>query len=323
MMHRNLFLKVIFLTATLTSLAACTILQSEEGAKPPLRVEYTQKWGDYTLLVAQEKGLFEKYGVKVEPVYYKIFSKTYSDLASGQIDGALITVGDAININRSAHMKVVAIHDNGGDDAVVVGPEINSIDDLKGKTIGMMIGSQYELTIVEMLRSATIGIDETTIIAINPKDALSALESDQVQGAYTWEPYLSDALASGYKIIYPQEQLHLYPDMIVFQKSIVDARPEDVRAFLKAWFEAVDYRLQNPEETRTIAAKYLGVSVEEVQPDDNLKILTLDDNKTLFNIQEENSIYSITKITSDYLISIGALAQQIDPLELLDPTYLP
>ena len=85
----------------------------------------------------------------------------------------------------------------------------------------------------------------------------------------------------------------------------------------------MDYRLQHPEETQAIAAKYLRVSVEKIQSDDNLKILTLDDNKKLFNLQEDNSIYAITKITSDYLISIGAAAQQIDSLELLDPDYLP
>ena len=322
-MRRNSFEKIILLIIILNSLAACTTLRSEEPAKDPLRVEYTQWWGDYTLLVAKEKGFFEANGVEVEPVYYDIFSRTYSDLASGQIDGALIAVGDAINIDRNAHMKVVAVHDNGGEDAVIVGPEINSIEDLKGKTIGMMIGSQYELTIVEMLRSASMGVGDVTMIAVNPKESLKTLENGQVQAAYTREPYLSEALSSGYKVIYPQEQLYLFPHTLTFRKSIIDDRPEDVRAFLKAWFQAVDYRLQHPEETHAIAAKYLRVSVEKIQSDDNLKILTLDDNKKLFNLQEDNSIYAITKITSDYLISIGAAAQQIDSLELLDPDYLP
>ena len=322
-MNRKLFLKAILLAAIANSLVACTILRTEEPVRSPLRVEYAQWWGDYTLLVAQEKGLFEKYGVEVEPVYYEIFSKTYPDLASGQIDGALIAIGDTININRNALMKVVAVYDNGGNDAVLVGPEINSIQDLRGKTIGLQIGSQYELTVVKMLQSANMGIGDVTIVAINPEEALAALESGQVQAASTWEPYSSEALSNGYKIIYPQEQLYLFPDLIVFRKSIVDERPEDVQAFLKAWFEAVEYRLQNPEETRAIAAKYLGLSVEEVQPDDNLAILTLEDNKTLFDVQQENSIYSTTRVTSDYLISIGALAQQIDLLELIDPDYLP
>ncbi len=305
-------------------LASCTGAQTTPSQKKsPLRVEFTQWWGDYTLLVALEKGYFEKNGVQVEPVYYEFFSDTYPDLASGQIDGALIAIGDTININRSAPMKVVAVHDNGGDDAVVVGPEINSIEDLRGKTIGLQIGSQYEMTVVRMLQSANMGTSDVTMVAMNPEDTLTVLKSGRVQAINTWEPYLSDALSNGYKTIYPKEQLHLFPDLIVFRKSIVDERPEDVRAFLKAWFQAVEYRLQHEGETRDIAAKYLGLSNKDVLPDNNLRLYTADDNKTLFDIQKANSIYSITKITSDYLISIGVVADEIDPLELLDPNYLP
>jgi len=313
----NLVLLIVF------SLSACTALQAEKPANPPLQIEFAQWWGDYTLLVAEEKGLFEKYGVEVEPVYYEIFSKTYPDLASGQLDGALIAVGDTININRTSAMKVVAVYDNGGSDAVIVDPEINSVQDLKGKTIGLQIGSQYELTVVKMLQSAGMSLGDVTIVGINPENALTALKSGQVQAASTWEPYSSEALSSGYKIIYPQEQLYLFPNLIVFDASVIEKRPNDVRAFLRAWFEAVDYRLKNPGETRAIAAKYLHLDIEDVLEDDTLKILTLNDNRRLFDLQEANSIYSITKITSDYLISVGVLAQLTDPLVLLDPSYLP
>lgn len=323
-MKRNRLTKIALLILLVNILTACAALQATPSPRPPLRVEFTQWWGDYTLLIAQEKGYFEKNGVQVEPVYYKVFSETYPDLAAGQIDGALIAVGDTININRNALMKVVAVQDSRGEDGIVVGPEINSIQDLRGKTIGIVIGSQFELTVIKMLQSANMSIGDVTIVAMDPENAVVALEKNQVQAAYTWEPYLSDAISKGYKSIYPPrgEQL-LFPDLIVFRKSIVDDRPEDVRAFLKAWFQAVGYRLQHQGETRDIAARYIGISAEEVQPDDHLRIFTVEDNKTLFNIQEANSIYSITKITSDYLISIGSMAEEIDPLELLDPAYLP
>jgi NitT/TauT family transport system substrate-binding protein len=322
-MKRNLLTKIAFLILLASILTACAGLQAAPSPKPPLRVEFTQWWGDYTLLVAKEKGFFEEYGVQVEPVYYDVLSNTYPDLASGQIDGALIAVGDVINVNHSTPMKVVAVQDDGGDDAVVVGPEINSVEDLKGKTIGTVVGSQYELTIVKMLQSANMGTGDVTIVSMNPEDTVSALANGQVQAADTWEPYLSKALSSGYRTIYPQEQLHLFPDLIVFQKSIVDERPDDVRAFLKAWFKAVEYRLQHEGEARDIAAKYLGISPEEVKPDNNLRMFTLDDNKLLFDIKKPNSVYSTSKITSDYLISSGAVAEEINLLELLDPAYLP
>lgn len=132
-MKKNLITKAALLALLLNLLASCAGLSTTPVPASPLRIEFTQWWGDYTLLVAQEKGFFEKYGVQVEPVYYDIFSKTYPDLASGQLDGALIAVGDTININRSSPMTIIAVYDNGGDDAVIVGPEINSIEDLKEK----------------------------------------------------------------------------------------------------------------------------------------------------------------------------------------------
>lgn len=322
-MKRNLFLKTVLLAVIINSLVACAAFQPAKRPTSPLRVEFTQRWGDYTLMIAQKKGFFEKYGVQVEAVYYDALSDTFPDLASGQIDGALIAVGDIININRSAEMKVVAISDDGGASAILAGPEITRIEDLKGKTIGVLIGSQYELMVSEMLRSANMDAGDVTVIAVDPRDAALVLMTNQVQAVYTWEPFLSQAISNGNKLIYPTESQRLFPNMVVFRKSIAEQRPDDVRAFLRAWFDAINYRLQNPELTRSLVADYLGVSIQEVQPDNNLKIFTLNDNKAFFNIQGENSIFAVTKNTSDFLISIGAIAQMVDPLELLDPTYMP
>jgi NitT/TauT family transport system substrate-binding protein len=322
-MYKNLFLKTILLTAFATALTACTMLQPEEPEKPPLRVAYTQWWGDYTLLVAQEKGMFEKYGVEIEPVYYDIFSKTYADLAAGQIDGAFIPVGDTLNINRSSRLKALGVADDGGADAIVARPEINSIEDLKGKKVGVLLGSQYELMITEMLLSVNMNQSDVILMGVDPEDTLDVLKNNQVQAIYTWEPFLSQAISRGNKLLYPKEKIRLFPDLIVFRASIVEDRPEDIQAFLKAWFEAVDYRLENPQETQAIAAKYLGLSIEDVSIDDNLKILSLEENKAMFDPQKDSSVYAITRRTSDYLISIGSLAQQIDPLVLIDPGYLP
>ncbi|MBI5951229.1 MAG: ABC transporter substrate-binding protein [Chloroflexi bacterium] len=322
-MKNRLFSNILLVVVTMTVATSCKARQETEHPNPPLRVEFTQWWGDYTLLVAKEKGIFEKYGVDVEPVYYDVYPEIYPDLASGQIDGALIAVGDVINIHNTTPMKVVALNDDGGADSIVVGPEINSVQDLKGKVVGVLIGTQYELMVAEMLRSAGVSVGDITLVNVNPENALDALKSGEVQAVYTWEPHLSRAIVDGNKVIYPTKYTRLFPDTIVFSQSVVDSRPDDVRAFLKAWFQAVEYRLQHQGETRDIAAKYLGVSAEDVQPDDNQRLYTVADNKNLFNINEANSIYAITNITSDYLISIGTITQLTDPLELLDPSYLP
>lgn len=323
-MKKQLSAKITLLVLLISILTGCAGIQTAPPPKSPIRIEFTQWWGDYTLLVAQEKGFFEKHGIQVEPVYYNVFSDTYPDLASGQIDGALIAVGDTININNNTDLKALAVSDDGSFMPIVARPEINSTRDLKGKKIGTLVGSQYELLTAKMLQDANIRSDEVSFIATNPEDAVTALSSNQVQAVFTWEPFLSDAIGNGNKVIYPTDRsLRLFPDMIVFQKSLIEKRPEDIRSFLLAWFEAVDYRLQNPQETRSIAAKYLGIAFEEVQPDDNLKIFTLADNKSFFNVENKKSIYAVSKTTSDYFISIGIMANKVDLLELLDPKYLP
>jgi hypothetical protein len=43
----------------------------------------------------------------------------------------------------------------------------------------------------------------------------------------------------------------------------------------------------------------------------------------MFDIQQKNSIYSDANLTANYLISIGAVTQQTDMLELLTPGFLP
>ena len=322
-MKTKRYLNTLITILTTIFLAACLSDQEAGEIKTPLRVGFTQWWGDYTLLVAKDKGMFQKYGVEVEPVYYDIYSEYIVEMASGQLDGSSLAMGDTININHITPMKVIGLNDDGGADAIVVGPEIGSISDLKGKKVGVLLGTQYELMIAEMLRSADMGSGEVTIVDTNPEEAVSALQNGRVQAVYTWEPFLSKALAEGNKVIYPTEKIRLFPDAIVFRASIVKQRPDDIRAFLRAWYEATSYRLQHEGETREIAAKYVGLTAEEIKPDPNLRIYSLEDAKTLFSIQEKNSIYNVTNITSDYLISIGTITQGIDLLELIDPSYLP
>ena len=59
-MKRNLSLKIALAIALIYTLTACAIFQPTPAAKEPLRFEFTQWWGDYTLLVAKEKGFYLK-----------------------------------------------------------------------------------------------------------------------------------------------------------------------------------------------------------------------------------------------------------------------
>lgn len=313
----------------MSALMVAVLLVSCGGKTPavnrePLKVEFAFWWGDFTLLVAKEKGFFEKYGVEVEPVYYESFPQAPADLAAGKIDAGLFSIGDSLIASEHSEVKVAAAYDDGGLNTIVAIPEITSVVDLKGKQIGVKIGSPYEIFVREMLRTAGLKTSDVVLVNLSAEEIPSAMP-DGIQAGFVWEPYTTELLDKGYHVLFSSEQISsLYPDLITFRASVVRERPEDVRAFLKAWFEAVGYRVKNPEETREIAAKYLGISPDEIQPDDQLRIMTLEDNLMMFQASPSDgsrSIYDTAQISVDFLIGIGTLTRQPDLKFIFDPSF--
>ncbi len=319
-------LKILSVLWIFTLLASCGFSpQADAKDKEPLVVEFTAWWGDYTIIIAQEKGLFEKYGVKVKPVYYDTFSLALPDLAAGQIDGGLFAIGDAINVARHADLRVVAVYDNGSFNTVVSVPEISQIRDLAGKRIGVQVGSSYELLISEMLASAGLKMSDVALVNIDPENVPSSL-GKTIDAGFIYEPYTSEAIAKGNNLLLKStEFIGLYPDVIVFRASVVRERGEDIRAFLKAWFEAVEYRRQNPAEAQQVIADYFNTSFNEITPDDSLEILSLQDNYEIFKPEENTnrSIYRTARLNADFLVRIGVLSTQPDVKTLISPDYLP
>ena len=319
-------LKILAVLWIFTLLVSCGFSpQADAKDKEPLVVEFTAWWGDYTIIIAQEKGLFEKHGVKVQPVYYDTFSLALPDLAAGQIDGGLFAIGDAINVSRHTDLKVVAVYDNGSFNTVVSVPEIGQIRDLAGKRIGVQVGTSYELLISEMLASAGLKMSDVALVNIDPENVPSSL-GKTIDAGFIYEPYTSEAIAKGNNLLLKStEFIGLYPDVIVFRASVVRERGEDIRAFLKAWFEAVEYRRQNPAEAQQVIADYFNTSFNEITPDDSLEILSLQDNYEIFKPEENTnrSIYRTARLNADFLVRIGVLSTQPDVKALISPDYLP
>lgn len=318
-MFNRLFSVLVFV-AFLTSCGS----QPPVVNRKPLKVEFAFWWGDFTLLVAQEKGLFEKYGVMVEPVYYESFPKAPADLAAGKIDAGLFSIGDVLIAAEHTDVKVVAAYDDGGLNTVVAIPEITSVADLQGRQIGVKIGSPYEIFVREMLHTAGLDTSDVVLVNLSAEEIPTALP-DRVQAGFVWEPYTTELLERGYHVLFSSDQISsLYPDLITFRAAVVKERPADVRAFLQAWFEAVEYRRAHPDETREIAAKYLGMPPGEIQADDQLHIMTHADNQMMFQKSPSDasrSIYATAQISADFLIGIGTLTRQPDLNTIFDPTF--
>jgi NitT/TauT family transport system substrate-binding protein len=315
-------IKLLIIAALITS---CGSAAASAPASSPLRIDYTNWWGDYTVLLALKLGLFDKHGVKVEPVYYEVFANALPDLAAGNLDAGLFTVNDALSVANLVDAKIVAGYDEGGVSAILASPEIKTPADLKGKKVGALVGTSGEMFVRMMLEAAGLSLSDVTLVNMAPENVPAEL-GKTIDAGYTWEPYITQALEAGNSTIYSSEHQApaLSPDVIVFRSDVVKRRPQDVQAFLAAWFEAVDYRLNHPEESQQIINEALGHPVEKLPGDP--QIYTSKDNQQLFAENpgvDTSSLYFTTRLTIDFLKSIGALTRPLEASSILDSTLLP
>jgi NitT/TauT family transport system substrate-binding protein len=324
MIKRRSFL--LGLTLILVTLTGCQSV-TPPTSRPPLRVEYTQWWGDYTAIIAKERGFFDKHGVPVELVPYEVFSQALPDLAAGKVDVGLFGISDALNVARRVPTKIVAVYDQGGDSYIVAAPGINTVADLKGKAIGVPAGSTYELFVREMLKSAGLALNDVTLVNIDPETVAEKMPAD-VQAAYVWEPYLTQLVKAGNPVLYSSDQGNrLFPDVITTRADLAAARPEDVKAFLAAWFEALEYRRANPVDSNAIIARVTGQPVEQITAgQEKILLQNAADNQATYALdpgQDTSSIHYTARTNLDYLINIGTTSQPINLNQVLDASFLP
>ena len=311
----------------ITVFLAVILLSGCAGAapaqRPPLRVEWTLWEGDYTILIAQEMGFFEKHGVQVELVYYDDYYQVVPDLAGAVIDGGLLAIGDLLMTARLTDVSAVMAYDSGGVDAIVAAPGIQSFADLRGKRIGVNLGTSGEVIIRAQLELAGLTAHDVTLVEMDAEQIPAAIPT-LLDAGYLWEPYTSQAVALGHTLLYSGGKNSVNPDLVVFRRPIIDDRPEDIRAFIAAWFEAVAWRQEHPIEALAIIMRVTGLGADELGITGEDVYYALEDNQRLFadpDSAEPGLLYDIVQSHIDFLAAVGDLTEAPKLNQVLDPSY--
>ncbi|MEW5772279.1 MAG: ABC transporter substrate-binding protein [Thermodesulfobacteriota bacterium] len=242
---------------------------SEEKVAPPTREPLRVGWflwtGWYPMAIAQERGLFAKHGARIEPVLYETYTNIFSDFAAGKLQGAFGGLYEMLKANPPGLRVVLVTDTSEGAEGLVVTPDIKTPRDLAGKRIGIqgaMSGSEFIIT--TLLRRNGLSRADLALVDVDPEIVLGQMPVN-IQGGYTWEPFLSKALERGYRLLFTTADLPgMIPDVVAFHESALRERRDDVQGFVNAWFEAVEWWVANPEEGGRIIARATGLKPEEI-----------------------------------------------------------
>ena len=312
------WLLVIMMAVGVLSGFGGTALASAENAAPTkFKLMYTVWVGSAPLFIAQEKGFFEKYGIAPELVLNEDESQTAALLVSGSVQAESCVVDKVVSDFASGtNEKIGFIFDeSSGGDGVIAAAEIQSVEDLAGKKVGIDTSSTEFFFLYTILADHNMTMADLDIVDIDSASAGAAFITGNLDAAVVWEPWLTNASQreGGHILVSSAEYPRVIMDSLVVSGSFYEAHPEAVTALRNAWSDAVDYYLANPEEGIQIMADGLELTVqdmEEMIP--GVTFLGNKENEEFFDENNEDSIYALVQTMADFWISQGVADEGLD-----------
>jgi NitT/TauT family transport system substrate-binding protein len=281
---------------------AATTDKKASGSGESIKLALSPWPGWFVWYLVKEKGFFEKNGVKVDLVWFPVYSDSLAALSTGKVDANSQTLSDTLTpASKGIGVKAVLVNDNSnGGDGIVVKPEIASLKDLKGKKVATELGTVDHLLMLTALSKQ--GLKETDVDYTNMtvNDAGPAFISGNLDAAVLWEPFLTKALQEGKgKLLFSSKDTPgLIPDLLVFR-----ANPDDA---LKIMAKAAETPLDDYKA---------GVdSVKIFQIEDNLKAFQKADNYT--------SLTYTSQKTAEFLKGLDMLSSIPKAESILDSHFV-
>jgi NitT/TauT family transport system substrate-binding protein len=301
---------------------------TDASAGETIKLGFSAWSGWFPWQVTDEAGIFDDVGLDVELVYFEGYLDSINALAAGQLDGNAQTLNDTIaSVAAGSDQRIVLVNDNStGNDQIIVTEDIETIEDLAGKTIGVEPGVVDHFLLLLGLESVGMSADDVTIQELETGAAAAAFAAGQLDAVGAFAPFTTVALEreGSHALFDSSDYPGSIPDHLVLSGEFVDSRPDDVQKLIEAWFLTLEYIDANQDESVGIMSDLAGVTVEEYASyDAGTTIFSLDDNLATFEEGDDySSLQFAAREISTFLVEAGFIEAAPDLTALLDPTFV-
>lgn len=315
------------------ALAASSWLGAAQAAEP-LRIGYVFAMANAPVLIAEQQGYYQDEGLEVDVKALGDGPVIQQALAAGELDVAYVGTPPVYQWYARGLKSVILAKVNYGQAAVLAGShtDINSLGDLKShKLAGVKKGSGMDVLLRGYVLQEHAGLDpdrDLDIIDLPPGNMNAALERGIVDAAFSWEPFVSQALLRGSArlLLDVNQALPEYPWYVVIGlPKTLQERPDDVVKLLRAHRRAIDFLNQHPDEANKIIAS--AFKLETVQRPDGSHVsgeqIVAEARKRLGWSAElkEQDLQFIQRLM-DYSNALKFMDTKVPLNDLVDTSYL-
>ena len=233
-----------------------------------LRASYAAISGNFApIWVAQDKGLFAKYGVIVDLKFVPPSTATQSLLAKsldiiapgGEIVEAALAGEKVVYIAAIANRVVLSLYGK---------PEIHGLPGLKGKVLAVLTPggtSDFLARILAQEAGLTPGKDMRILYMKSAPEILAALTQGIADAGIISAPMTLRARQLGFKEIIdvPGKNIPMVHSSLGSTREFIRENPDRVRRFLQGYIEGIKVAQSNPEEAKKVVGKYTKTTDQE------------------------------------------------------------
>lgn len=308
-------LHVILIMTVAIFFSAC-----EQQSRQTLKVGISPWPGYEPLALASEKGFFQDTPVRI--IRFATPTESYRALRDGIIDVAAFTADEVFHYAevRDKPRIFLILDISNGADAIVAKKEIKTIDDLKGKRLGVEGSALGDYVVQRALDFSKKGLQASEIelkpVEINVQE--KAFLNDEIDAAVTYEPSKSLLIKAGAHVLFDSSQIpYEIVDVLVTNDKTIEERSTDLENLAEGWFKSLHHINTNYEQMMHKMSQHEDTTVEEFKKGyEDLIIPSKADNIQMLG--ENPSLLVPMQRLSKLMHAKGSLEKTIDIEPLLD-----
>ncbi len=272
----------------------------------------SQWYGHIPVWVGIERGIFRDHGFEVQWQFIGKSMDRLNAISSGEAQFASlgeIAMLSAMAQNNTRFYWVGNQDIAPGFEGLVAAEGIATFEQLRGKTIGFPFGSSVDITCRMLLKQNNLDPEkDVKLVNLEVGDVPAVFRAGNVDAALIWEPGFSQLIAvEGATVLGMDTDTEVYrrfgtmtgPDVLIMSREWADADPRRAKTFLGAYFEALEWVVNHPEETiQLVQGKYIQQDMELIEK--NMNKFIWHDLRAQRHVMSNEGIFG----QADYVIDI-------------------
>jgi NitT/TauT family transport system substrate-binding protein len=246
--------------AVVSVLAGCSPLAQE-----PIRVG-AHVWPGYELVyLARHLGMLNAQQVRL--IETPSATASLRSFSSGSMEAACLTLDEVLTAREDGiDLSVVAVLDvSMGADVLIAHPELGSLEQLRGKRIGVEQTAVGAVMLDAVLQRARLTLADVEVRYTTVDGHEAAFDSGAVDALITYEPTKSRLQQAGAVALFSSADVPgLVVDVLAVRTDVLRRRADAVRHLVQAHFQARQAWHDQPDVHAAFLSQRLGLPPEEV-----------------------------------------------------------